>query len=334
MLASLLFFAVLLSACARESGPDVRHFSGNTMGTTYNITVVSEPGERLTFDDETLQAKIDEQLRLINRHMSTYIDDSELMLFNAAEANVWHAVSEPMAEVLRISQQVSVASGGAFDVTVGPLVNLWGFGPLFTDDQVPEPEAIADMLGRVGYTKLELEGTWARKSDELFVDLSGVAKGYGADWLADFLAQQGLRNYLVEIGGDLRAVGVNPRGQPWRIAIEKPSLARSGVVAVASLDNRGMVTSGDYRNYFEADGRRYSHTIDPSTGYPVDHNLVSVTVVADTAALADAWATALMVLGPEAGMIVAEREQLAVFMILSEEGELIERQSPSFSRYM
>jgi FAD:protein FMN transferase len=333
LLISFLFLCTVVSGCSREEARDARYFSGSTMGTTYNITLVAEAGQRFDFDESELQTAIDAEFVRINQHMSTYISDSELMRLNRAEVGKWHAISRPMHDVLLISQSISERSDGAFDITVGPLVNLWGFGPERATDKVPDAQAIEQLKAEIGYQFLELDGLQIRKSRPLFLDLSAVAKGYGVDWVAEFLEVRGFGNYLVEVGGDLRVSGLNSRGAPWRIAIEQPSqLQRSARMTIAFTD-MSLATSGDYRNYFEVDGRRYSHTIDPTTGYPIAHNLVSVTVLAPTAAEADAWATAINVLGPEAGIALAELEQLAVYMILKEEGGYSDRHSSAFSAF-
>lgn len=333
MLTSFLFFGVvLLSGCGQAERDSLR-FAGETMGTTYHITLVADEDESLKVDATTLQKAVDVELQKINQHMSTYIPDSELMLFNSASAGEWYTLSKPLEEVLRLSQQISERSGGAFDITVGPLVNLWGFGPGKHEDDVPDAEAIADAKAMMGYHKLELVDGQARKLADIKLDLSAIAKGYGVDWIADYLAQQGINHYMVEIGGEIRVKGTNAKGQPWRIAIEQPSMLQQSVHKAISLTDVGMATSGDYRNYFEQDGKRYSHTIDPQTGYPITHRLASVTVIARTSAEADGWATAINVLGPERGMEVANREKLAVYMIVKEDEGFSDRYSTAFEPY-
>jgi thiamine biosynthesis lipoprotein len=265
--------------------------------------------------------------------MSTYIPDSELMIFNAASVNDWRGISLPLENVLRLSQTISKRSDGAFDITVGPLVNLWGFGPGKHEDQVPDQTAIDDARATMGYQKLELEQGQARKLADIKLDLSAIAKGYGVDWVADLIARKGVNNYMVEIGGEIRVSGVNAKGHSWRIAIEQPSMLEQSVHKAISISNVGMATSGDYRNYFEKDGKRFSHTINPVTGYPIEHTLASVTVIAKTSAEADAWATAINVLGPEKGMEVANREQLAVYMIVKEADGFSDRASAAFATY-
>ena len=219
---------------------------------------------------------------------------------------------------------LSAATNGAFDVTVGPLVNLWGFGP---DGQVTEPpgaELIAVRLQAIGHELLHTDCSMpALRKDvpDIYVDLSAFAKGYGVDKLAALLDAADIHNYLVEIGGELRVRGTNASGNNWGIAIESPGKAGMAVHTVVSVTNTAVATSGDYRNYFEHDGRMYSHTIDPRTGYPVAHDAASVTVLAATAAFADAMATALLVMGPDDGIAYAEREGIAaVFLVREDDG--------------
>lgn len=341
----IVLVCLLPSACGNDpaatvgsdpdaSATDVRRLSGRTMGTYYNLTLVAAAGERFGFDDETMQAAIDAQLRVINQHLSTYIADSELMRFNAADVDQWHAISEPLHEVLRIGHRISELTDGAFDVTVGPLVNLWGFGPDPERQSLPDGAEIEELLQRVGYRFLEIDGPQARKRAPIFVDLSGVAKGYGVDWLSRYLETAGIVNFLVDIGGDLRVRGLNPDGVPWRIAVETPSAERSGIQQVANISDVALVTSGDYRNFREQDGQRRSHIIDPVTGRPVDHTLTSVTVIAATAAEADALATGLMVMGTQAALELAEREGIAVFLIERHAGEFEETYSSAFTPYL
>ncbi|MFC3155312.1 FAD:protein FMN transferase [Gilvimarinus japonicus] len=333
--ASFLFLCLLISGCTPSGTerPSVK-FSGQTMGTHYHITVVGPASGEFEVNVDALQSAVDEQLVQINQMMSTYIDDSELMQFNREPVNEWVELSEPVMEVLSISEDISQRSYGAFDITVGPLVNLWGFGPQMQPDRVPDPDELAAALARTGHEYLQLDVNRARRTANISVDLSAVAKGYGVDWIANFLTDRGFDNFMVEIGGEVRVVGDSPRSTPWRIAIEQPSVLAGGARLALNVDNHAVATSGDYRNYFEVDGVRYSHTINPKTGRPIKHNLASVTVVAETAARADAWATALNVLGPEKGMELANAEQLAVYMIVKDGDGFVDTQSVTFSQLL
>lgn len=308
----LLVFVLALSACAEQRGEAVQ-LAGATMGTRYHITWLEAPGQPSA---EEVHMGVEALLETINASMSTYREDSEISRFNRADPGVWFPVSADFAAVFAMARAVSQASDGAYDVTVAPLVDLWGFGPDM-GSEVPPADAIAAALAMVGQSRLEFDGQRPAlmKPANMGLDFSSIGKGYGVDRLADWLEAQGMRDYLVEIGGEIRVAGRNPYGRQWRVAVEKPEPMQREVMEAVSLTDAAIATSGDYRNYFEADGVRYSHTIDPRTGAPVRHELVSVTVVHPSAALADAWATALTVLGPEQAMIVALREGLAVYMI-------------------
>ena len=330
--ASFLFFCLLIAACTPGSDElDSARFSGQTMGTSYHITLVADSGDSLDTSLDGLQQAVDDELVKINQMMSTYIPDSELMRFNRVPVDQWQGLSEPLLEVFAISQEISEKSRGAFDITVGPLVNLWGFGPDMRPHTVPDGDALLAAHSQVGYEYLQVDATQARRLRDISVDLSSVAKGYGVDWIAAFLADRGYQNYMVEIGGEVRVAGVSPRNGDWRIAVEQPSLLHEGSRLALELKNQAVATSGDYRNYFEAEGVRFSHTIDPATGKPITHNLVSVTVIADTAAKADAWATALNVMGPEKGLALANAEQLAVYMVVKTDSGFADIRSVSFS---
>ena len=305
---------LLLAGCGPESAK-VLALNGATMGTTYSVQVLPPHAD---LDPDALQRRIDVLLAKVNALMSTYAPDSELSRFNATQSTDWFAVSPELVKVVDVARQVSDASGGAFDITVGPLVNLWGFGPESRPDALPAQTDIDAARARVGYHKLHTraEPPALRKDQpDLYVDLSAIAKGYGVDRVATLLESEGLTDYLVEIGGELRGRGVNGRGEPWRIAVERPEAGRRSVFRIVPLHDLGMATSGDYRNFFEVNGKRYSHSIDPSTGWPVQHPLASVTVLADDCMWADAWATALLVLGTEKGHALAESRGLAALFI-------------------
>ncbi|WP_246004332.1 FAD:protein FMN transferase [Marinimicrobium koreense] len=325
-----MFLGLLLGGCEPRVEHEAHRFSGPTMGTTFNVTLVVTD-QSPPVDAAKIQAGLERELAQINQQMSTYIDDSELMQFNRSKVGQWQSLSAPLAEVLAISRRISERSEGAFDITVGPLVDLWGFGPLAEPEQVPSDVAIAAARSAMGYAQVALDGQRARRLSDVRLDLSAVAKGYGVDHLADWLEAQGYEHYLVEIGGEVRLSGDSPRGDAWRIGVEQPSLVQGDGRKALALTDIAMATSGDYRNYYERDGVRYSHTIDPRTGRPIAHRLASVTVLAPTSAEADAWATALNVLGPEAGMALAEREKLPVYMIVKTDDGFTDDYSSAFA---
>ncbi|MEO2177401.1 MAG: FAD:protein FMN transferase, partial [bacterium] len=301
---------------------------GNTMGTTYSVKTAAGA------EEGALEAEIKTRLQKINNLMSTYLPDSELSRFNQSPVGEPFELSAETRRVLEMAIQVNQMSNGKFDVTVGPLVNLWGFGPESGDQTVPTEEEIETALTRVGMDKLHLKGNYITKSINTYVDLSAIAKGFGVDEIAAILDARGIEDYLVEIGGELRAHGLNDRGQPWRIAVEKPDVFQRAPFKAIDVRNQAMATSGDYRNFFEVKERRYSHTLDPTTGYPVDHNVASVTVLTTETAMADGLATAINVMGVEAGLTMAEQHNLAVLVIINTEDGFAERHSSAFATYL
>ncbi len=325
----LTFLGVLLlAACSAEESS--WKLSGPTMGTRYHITVVAAPAE---VSRESLKADIDAELVAVNQEMSTYIPDSELMRANDVAVGDAVALSDNLALIVGLSKTIYQQSSGAFDVTVGPLVNLWGFGPDPEPETVPSDEEINKLRAQVGSDALTLSGNTLTKSRDVFIDLSAIAKGHGVDRVAELLESKGITNYLVEVGGELRTLGHNATGAPWRIGIERPS-AGQVVQKPIAVSGKSIATSGDYRNYYERDGKRFTHTIDPRTGYPVEHRLASVTVIADTCAEADGLATAINVMGAEAGLKLAEKDNLAVFMLVKTDDGFEEQSSTAFSPYL
>ena len=316
--AGWLLLALLLAGC---SDPPQVELTGPTMGTHYRVSLRPLPEAH---DRASLQAAIDTRLAAINRVMSTYDPDSELSRFNRNTGTGWVPVSAELYTVLAEAQRLGELSEGRFDVTVGPLVNLWGFGPERASAGIPDESAIAAARLRVGYRMLELraEPPAARKTrPDLYVDLSAIAKGYGVDEIAGLLENLGVTDYLVEIGGELRAHGANDQGRPWRIGIEKPQPGEHTVQTIIELRDQALATSGDYRNFFEHQGQRYAHVIDPLSGWPVRHRLASVSVLHPSCMTADGFATALLALGPERGLALAEREQLAaLFIVITDDG--------------
>ena len=309
------------------------HMSGRTMGTTYNVKY------RPTQNTPTLKAmqiEVDALLAEINHTMSTYDPESELSRFNRLRATDWVPASASLRAVLKAALEVGAQSEGAFDITVGPLVNLWGFGPEVHPDRVPLESDIAVARRRSGLDKVilsEAQQAIRKQRPDVFLDLSGIAKGYGVDRVAELMTAHGIEHYMVEIGGEIRVRGLKEQDTPWRIAIEKPLSGERSVQTMLALSDIALATSGNYRNFFEIAGRRYSHTIDPTTGWPVDNHLVSVTVLAETSMRADAWATAFQVLGPERGMAIAERINLPVLFVIERDGQFEERVCCAFQRY-
>lgn len=332
LLSWLTLLVLLVSGCS-ESGrsltPPVT-LEGEVFGTFYQVTLA----EAVTPHElEALEEGILDELEAVDAAMSTWREDSELMGLNQAPVGEWRSISPALAEVLAIAREVADASDGAFDVTIGGLVNLWSFGPEARPRKVPDAEVLDARLAEIGMQALtlDLEGLRARRTRDVFVDLSGVAKGYATDRVAAYLDEQGREHYLVNIGGELKVAGFRDSdAEPWRVGIEVPREGRPQAQHVLPLHDTSVATSGDYRNYFEEGGRRYSHTLDPRTGRPIRHRLASVTVMHPSNARADAWATALMVLGERAGMRVAREQALAVVMLVREGEGWTSLASPAF----
>ena len=328
---ALLLGVTLLSAC--DSEPEAYQFSGATMGTRYNVTLPRLPDGH---SESQLQQAFEDYLARINMEMSTYQPESTISRFNRAGAGEWFEVSSDFVEVTQAALKLGELSDGRYDVTIAPLVNLWGFGSEgYSGDRVPADEEIATARAKTGQRRLELKDTppaIRKQTAGIALDLSSIAKGYGVDVLAEYLESVGTVDYLVDIGGDLRANGRSQRGDIWRIAIEKPVSGQRSVQRVVEITDFSIATSGDYRNYFEKNGVRYSHIIDAQTGKPVTHALASVTVLAENAMLADGWATVLLVLGEEAGYELASREDIAAFFIYAQAEGFATRETAKFTR--
>lgn len=290
--------------------------SGQTMGTTYRI-VFLDPSRR------EFKPQIDSLLQVFNQSLSTYISDSEISRFNAGDSLVY--VSRFFYPVLAKSKEVYTNTEGAFDPTIGPLVNVWGFGPggAYLEDSVSIPE----LLRQVGFEKVVFDGVQARKeTPRIYLDFSAVAKGYGVDIVGEFLESKEIEHYLVEIGGELKAKGSNENGELWRVGISRPDEdgAANELFGIIALNGKGLATSGNYRNFYIVDGKKISHTISPFTGYPVVHGLLSATVVADDCMTADAYATAMMVMGTEKSIALQkEVDGLEIFLIYNDENGVL-----------
>ena len=317
----------------REGSRGVAALAGATMGTTWSVKLVAERGLDLAEIRRGIEARLDR----VVAQMSTWEPDSDLSRFNRAPAGSWHALPRECVHVLAHALEVAADTGGAYDPTVGPLVDLWGFGPAPSRGTRPPAAAIAGARRRTGWARIALDvhARRGRQPGGVAVDLSSIAKGFAVDEVATHLHRSGVTSYLVEIGGELRGHGVKPDGTPWWVALERPPATGGGAgvgEAIVALHGLSVATSGDYRRSFEDGGRRYSHTIDPRTGCPVDHGLASVTVLHPECMAADALATALSVLGPDAGLAHAHRRGLvALFVVRAGAGGLEERMTPGFA---
>jgi len=337
----LLSALLLLTACdtstspAKSTAPAATVLEGKTMGTFWRVSVMNVDKNRA----EELRTKIQTRLDADDQLLSTWKNDSALMRFNHSRSTAPWPVSEAMADIVTESLRVGHKTRGAMDVTVGPLVNLWGFGPDKQPVKTPDQAQIDDARGRTGLQHLSVINRYGQQYlqkdiPELYVDLSTVGEGYAADHLAALMAEEGIPRYLISVGGALASRGMNASGQPWRVAIQKPTDEQNAVQAIVDINGHGISTSGSYRNYYELDGKRISHVIDPETGRPITHSLVSVTVIASTALEADAWDTGLMVLGPEKAKEIVRQENLAVYMITREGDGFKTWMSPQFKSYL
>lgn len=323
-----VFALVIISLYGCSNKPEVLTISGTKMGTSYQITVIAD---QLPPDD--LEQQIEQLLAKVDNSMSTYKKDSEISQFNRLPVGQTMAISQEFAEVVKISRQIWQLSNGAFDPTIGPLVDLWGFGPDERHESIPSSKTIELTKAQIGFDFVVLDEYKLSKTKAVSIDLSAVAKGYAVDRVADLLEMLALPDYLVEIGGEIRVSGFNADGVAWRIAMEQPQLFAE-VDRVINITDIAVATSGDYRNYFEKDGVRYSHTIDPVTGRPIVHNLASVTVLTQSCAEADAWATAFSVLGVEQSLKLAEQLDIAAYMLVRENEQFVPRTSEAFNLFL
>lgn len=328
----LLLFIVAACDPAPEPGSETS-FTGSTMGTTFTVKVIDLPD---SIPADTIKQGLSDVLKDVNDKMSLWVKDSELVRFNQSVSTDWQPVSASLMAVAEAAQAISKETDGQFDVTLEPLIKLWGFSTKNMTRESPSDGEIAQALGAIGYEKIQLSHNppaMRKTAPALSVNLSAIAKGFGIDELARYLESHGLQNYMVEIGGDLRVKGLNAQRQPWKIAIEKPDAKSRAIHSVLSVQSTGMATSGDYRNYFEKDGERFSHIINAKTGRPITHKLASVTVLSETAMAADGWATALLAMGDKSGMVLAEKLGIAAFFLVRSEGGFVEKRSSHFAAY-
>ena len=305
---STIFVLLILSLAATSDAKREHLIQGRTMGTTYHITVVTDDLKGVG----GLKEKIDTRLEDINRVFSTYLEDSEISRFNALnKTGEKFRVSDDFIEVMRVGRKIHQQSDGAWDGTVNPLVDLWGFGPNPGEKKMPAAGAIKERLDRVGFDRIQIiaPNFMVKNSASMTLDLNSIAKGFAVDQVSQLIAAGGFENYLVEIGGEVYAAGLRKDSKNWRIGINKPQkdAAFNEVYKVVSLSNKAFATSGDYRNFFEINGVRYSHVIDPRSGYPVANGVVGVSIIANNCTLADGLATAIMVMGVERGLPLVNR---------------------------
>ncbi|MCL1635225.1 FAD:protein FMN transferase [Luteimonas sp. SX5] len=308
--------------------PAIDTLAGETMGTTWSIRLVAPHASMHALHDG-----VQMQLDRVVSQMSTWRDDSDLSGFNRAAAGSWVLLPEALFAVLSCALGIAEASGGAFDPTVGPLVDLWGFGPQGRRSGIPDAAELAAASAKIGWHRLALrpDSREALQPGGVQVDLSAIAKGYAVDLLAKDLRQRGIENALVEVGGELYGYGCKPDGTPWRVLVETDPDRDDEVPHILRLSGKAVATSGDRWHRYENEGREYAHTLDPRTGKPVERAPVAVTVVADDAMRADAWATALTVMGAEAGLAFARKNSLAARFVAHGEAATA---TPQFESYV
>lgn len=320
----------LLSACQPQV-PNRQQavFTGPIMGTEYRVTVIS--GVNIN-QDKVRQAVLD-AMNTVNQSMSNYLPDSEVSQFNRLNAGIAFEMSADFTAVMQEAQQISVLSQGAFDVTLAKVIDAWGFGPDGDITEQPNSDELTVLKQASGYHTLRLEGSTITKTQTgVEISLSAIAKGYAVDKVAQAIESLGIVDYLVNIGGELRASGKTIDGHIWRVGIEKPHIL-GGIQQIALLENQAIATSGDYRNYLIVDGQQFSHTIDPITFKPVLHKLALVSVIADRASTADALATAMMAMGEVTAWEFAQSNNIAAYLIVRSETALNNDKAPFDIKY-
>lgn len=323
----------LISGANKQEKPYPFVYSDAIMGTNFTIKASHLPQE---INQDSLRGQIKQLLDTLNAQLSTYQPNSALSLFNQSRDFDWQPVPEPLFTVLKEAQRISLLTTGSFDISVGQLVNLWGFGIESMTFTPPDAEELKRLQITTGYQHLELDEKTLqikKNTPTLSLDLSAIAKGYAVDQVALLLDSHQIKDYMVEIGGEIRLKGQNNRQSGWKIAIEKPTPEKRVIGKVISLSNISMATSGDYRNFFEFKGIRYSHTIDPRNGHPVRHKLASVTILHPSAMTADALATAMMVLGEKKGYELAQKHQIAAFFIFKSTQGFEEKSTDAFIQF-
>lgn len=329
---ALLCLCLLLGGCASAARQETL-LSGETMGSAWTVKIAGLARSDAVGLRDAIQGRFD----AVDFALSTWRADSALSRFNAHDDGRWVDVDPELAAVMRYALALGAASDGAYDVTVGPLVDLWGFGPAAAIWRVPDAAAIEAAKARVGWRKVEVDATAdrARKAPGVRVDLSSLGKGRGVDRVAEYLDARGYTNYLIDLSGKLRARGLNARGESWRVAVERPGPDQpvaGGALegAVVALADTSIATAGDYRRFFESGGRHYSHIIDPASGYPVAHLTVSATALGSDCMHADALATVLMAMSPDAALRFAQERGVPALLVTRAAAGLAVRRSASW----
>lgn len=327
MRTAVLFILMLLSACSE--GPSVERLGGPTMGSSYSIQYVREAGGPAPAQ---VQAAVEAILHDIDQHYSTYRADSTVSQFNRLPAHRCMILPKDMRELVGFGLHLAQLSDGAYDLTVEPLLRLWGFGPQARHEQIPGARALARAQQRVGYQHLRLEGQALCKDAPVQLDFNSIAAGHAVDLLAARLQAMGVTSFVAEATGELKAVGRKPDGSPWRIALQLPGPDRQMARRLYPVQGLSVSSSGDYRHYFEDNGQRYSHAFDARLGRPVDHDLAAVTVLDASAMQADGYSTLLLILGPQRAWAFAVEHELPAMFVTRTEGGFVSRATPAFER--
>lgn len=324
---STLWALFMLAGCDRDD--PMERIGGPTMGSTWSVQYV-QPVDGP--DASQVRQEVENILAGIDQQFSTYRGDSEVARFNRLPANNCQPMSADVLRLVRFADVLWRESGGAFDLSVEPLMTLWGFGPQAREEKVPDVRRLAEVRQRVGQGHLRIDGDQLCKDIALELDFNSIAAGYGVDRITERLRGLGIENLLVEVTGELKAMGRKPDGTAWRVALELPRADRQIAEQVLSIDGLGVSTSGDYRNYFEENGRRFSHTFDARLGQPVAHSLAAVTVFDPSALVADGYSTLLLILGPDQGWELAVAQDLAAVFVTRADSGFNARVTPAFER--
>lgn len=328
----LVVLLCVLVGCTEQVVEPVR-LQGTTFGTGWSLVYVPDA---TTPPVEEVRGALEAAFEVVNASMNTYDPTSIISRFNRLPAGESMEVDWDFAYVFNEARNIHDLSDGGYDVTIAPLLKIWGFGPE-GPEAFPTETQRTEALSRVGLALLDWDSTTrtlTKSIEGVSLEFSSIAKGYGVDLGADALDELGLQHFMLEVGGEMQLRGMSPRGDLWRVAIERPEAGRRGIQGAITLTDTGVATSGDYRNYFERDGKRYSHLIDPRTGYPIEHDLVSATVVHPSTAIADAWATALCIMGADEALALAEKIQLAIYVIRRDGDELVPVWSSAFEPFL
>ena len=329
--AILIIFFLLNISCSQEKNYNAQ-IKGNTMGTYYFIEVIDVPIE---LKIKNIELEVKNTLKKANKILSNWDKDSEISIINKTNKTTAIKISDELNEVFKTAKEINAKSNGFFDLTLDPIIELWGFGYKSKQMQIiPKDNQIKNILSLIGQKSfLEMNfnnNQLIKKNKDIKINLSSIGKGYGIDLIGKKLDQLGINNYIINIGGDILTKGYNSKKENWVIGIENPNLKEKLIKEIVNLTNKGLATSGDYKNFFTKDGKRYSHIINPKTGKPIMHSTKSVTVIHENSMKADGWATAFLALGSLEGLKIADKEKIAVLFIDEIDNKLIKFKSSAF----